>query len=164
MEEVKTCSDYLTKALFSIPQDIKKRLVININNKGAKDSFGVSAIRMEPNELVNSDIIQRSIDSVLAQTPSREIAPGCPDYIMDVVHSFVDSLKEQGITLEVVSNKDYQVVLKASTANGGAMLRMWYGTSLENHTKGFINKIDVFDISDPDITNKVRQMRTLIGQ
>mgnify|MGYP002626225348 CR=1 FL=1 len=164
LEGVKTCSDYLTKALFSIPQDVKKQLVINVNNKGAKDSFGVSALRMEPNELVNADIIQRGIDTVLSETPSREISVGCPDYIMDVIHSFVDSLKGQGITLDMVSNKDYQVVFKAATANGSAMLRMWYGTSLENHTKGFINKIDVFDISDPEITNTVRQMRTLIGQ
>ena len=119
---------------------------------------------MEPNELVNSEIIQRGIDTVLSQTPSREITTGCPDYILDVLHSFVDNLKKQGITLDMVSNKDYQVVFKATTANGSAMLRMWYGTSLENHTKGFINKIDVFDISDPEITNTVRQMRTLIGQ
>ena len=164
LEGVKTCSDYLTKAMFSIPQDVKKQLVINVNNKGAKDSFGVSALRMEPNELVNSAFIQRCIDVVLSQAPSRETAAGCPDYIMDVVHSFADRLKEQGITLDMVSNKDYQVVFKATTANGGASLRMWYGTSLENHTKGFINKIDVFDISDPNITNIVRQMRTHIGQ
>lgn len=164
LEGVKTCSDYLTKAMFSIPQDVKKQLVIDVNNKGAKDSFGVSALRMEPNELVNSEIIQRGIDTVLSQTPSREITTGCPDYILDVLHSFVDNLKKQGITLDMVSNKDYQVVFKATTANGSAMLRMWYGTSLENHTKGFINKIDVFDISDPEITNTVRQMRTLIGQ
>ena len=164
LEGVKMCSDYLTKALFSIPQDVKKQLVINVNNKGAKDSFGVSALRMEPNELVNSDTIQKGIDAVLSQTPSREILADCPDYIMDVVHLFVDKMSGQGVTLEVLSNKDYQVVCKANTAKGSAMLRMWYGTSLENHTKGFINKIDVFDFSDPDITNKVRQMRSLIRQ
>lgn len=164
LEEVKPCSDYLTKAIFSIPQVIKKKLIVDIHNKGAKDSFGVSAIKMEPNDLVDLNVIREASESVLSLKPVRVGTAECPEYITEIIQSFIDQIKEFGINLEIVSSKDYQIICKASTEKGGAMLRFWYGTSLENHTKGFINKIEVFDISDPNIVTEIRKLRTLNGQ
>ncbi|WP_373811089.1 hypothetical protein [Porphyromonas macacae] len=164
LEEVKPCSDYLTKAIFSIPQGIKKKLIVDIHNKGEKDEFGVSAIKMEPNDLVDSNVIKKAIESVLSLNPVRIGTTESPGYISEVVLSFMEQIKERGINLEIVSSKDFQINCKASSENGGAMLRLWYGTSLENHTKGFINKIEVFDISDPNIITEIRNLRTLNGQ
>lgn len=164
LEEVKPCSDYLTKAIFSIPQVIKKKLIVDIHNKGAKDSFGISAIKMEPNDLVDLNVIREASESVLSLKPVRVGTAECPEYITEIIQSFIDQIKEIGINLEIVSSKDYQIICKASTDKGGAMLRFWYGTSLENHTKGFINKIEVFDISDPNIVTEIRKLRTLNGQ
>ncbi|MBR6092336.1 MAG: hypothetical protein IKQ09_05930 [Bacteroidales bacterium] len=164
LEEVKPCSDYLTKAIFSIPQVIKKKLIVDIHNKGAKDSFGISAIKMEPNDLVDLNVIREASESVLSLKPVRVGTAECPEYITEIIQSFIDQIKEIGINLEIVSSKDYQIICKASTEKGGAMLRFWYGTSLENHTKGFINKIEVFDISDPNIVTEIRKLRTLNGQ
>ncbi len=164
LEEVKPCSDYLTKAIFSIPQVIKKKLIVDIHNKGAKDSFGVSAIKMEPNDLVDLNVIREASESVLSLKPVRVGTAECPEYITEIIQSFIDQIKEFGINLKIVSSKDYQIICKASTEKGGAMLRFWYGTSLENHTKGFINKIEVFDISDPNIVTEIRKLRTLNGQ
>lgn len=162
LEEVKVCSDYLTKAIFSIEQDISKKFVIDVHNKGAKDSFGVSAIKMEPNGLVETNAISRTIESVLSLNPTKVGRLEYP-YISEVIQQFKEQMKEQGITLVIVSSKDFQVICKASSEKGSAMLRLWYGTSLENHTKGFINKIEVFDISDPDIITQVRNIRSLNG-
>ena len=67
----KIYNDYLTKAIFSIPQNIKKKLIIDIHNKGAKDAFGVSAIKMEPNDLVDTNLIKNSIESVLSSNLAR---------------------------------------------------------------------------------------------
>lgn len=164
LEEVKLCSDYLTKAIFSITQDIKKKLIVDIHNKGAKDSFGVSAIKMEPNDLVDLNVIRVAIESVFSLKPVQVGTADCPEYITEIVLSFIDRIKKFGIKLEIVSSRDYQIICKASTENGSAMLRFWYGTSLENHTKGFINKIEVFDISDPNIITEIRKLRTLNGQ
>lgn len=164
LEEVKPCGDYLTKALFSIPQDIKKKMIVDIHNKGAKDSFGVSAIKIEPNDLVDLNVIREAIESVLSLKPVRVGTAECPEYISEIVRSFIEQIKEFGINFEIVSSKDYQIICKASSENGSAMLRFWYGTSLENHTKGFINKIEVFDISDPNIITEIRKLRTLNGQ
>lgn len=164
LEEVKPCNDYLTKAIFSIPQVIKKKLIVDIHNKGAKDSFGISAIKMEPNDLVDLNVIREASESVLSLKPVRVGTAECPEYITEIIQSFIDQIKEIGINLEIVSSKDYQIICKASTEKGGAMLRFWYGTSLENHTKGFINKIEVFDISDPNIVTEIRKLRTLNGQ
>ena len=44
------------------------------------------------------------------------------------------------------------------------MLRLWYGTSLESHSKGFVNKIEVFGITDSTIANEVREMLLINGQ
>lgn len=163
LKEVKPCSDYLTKAVFSIPQGIKKKLVIDFHNKGAKDSFGISTIKMEPNELVDATFIKQSIETVFSQTLLCNQPTVCPDYITEVVNVFIEQMKVRGIQLEIVSSKDYQIICKATSDNGNATLRLWYGTSLENHSKGFINKIEVFDITDTAIANEVRQMR-LISQ
>ena len=164
LEEVKPNSDYLTKAIFSIPQDIKKRLVIDVHNKGAKDSFGVSAIKMEPNDLVDGDTVKTAIESVMSMHPIQKEVADCPNYIMVVLNSFKEALKDRGVSLEIISAKDYQVICKAASDKGEATLRLWYGTSLENHTKGFINKIEVFDVSDPSITDMVRQSRTMMSK
>lgn len=165
LEEVKPCSDYLTKAIFSIPQDIQKKLIIDIHNKGAKDAFGVSAIKMEPNELVDANSIKEAIEKVLSLNQSRIVnTEECPGYISEVIQTFTEQIKERGVALEIVSCKDFQVICKATSEVGSAMLRFWYGTSVENHTKGFINKIEVFDISDPNIITEVRNLRTLNGQ
>lgn len=158
LEVVKPCNDYLTKAVFSVPQGIKKKLVIDIHNKGAKDSYGISAIRMEPNELVDATCIEQCIDTVFSQAVSYNKSVDTPDYILEVVKVFGEQMKERGFKLEVVSSKDYQIVCKVTSDNGNAMLRLWYGTSLESHSKGFINKIEMFDVTDTTIASEVREM------
>ena len=70
-------------------------------------------------------------------------------------------MKERGIKLEFLSSKDYQINCKASSEKGSAMLRLWYGTSLENHTKGFINKIEAFEISDPNIVTEIEKLKNI---
>lgn len=164
LEEVKPSGDYLTKAIFSIPQDIKKRLVIDVHNKGAKDSYGVSAIKIEPYNLVDGNVVKTAIESVMSMHPIQKEVADCPNYIMVVLDSFKEALTDRRVSLELVSAKDYQVICKASSDKGVATLRLWYGTSLENHTKGFINKIEVFDVSDPSITDMVRQSRTMMSK
>lgn len=158
LEEVKPCNDYLTKAVFSIPQGVKKKLVIDFHNKGAKDSYGVSAIRMEPNELVDTTYIEQGIETVFSQAVPCNKSLETPDYILEVVKAFGEQMKKRGFKLEIVSCKDYQVVCKVTSNNGNATLRLWYGISLENHSKGFVNKIEIFDIADSSIANGVREM------
>ena len=160
----KIYNDYLTKAIFSIPQNIKKKLIIDIHNKGAKDAFGVSAIKMEPNDLVDTNLIKNSIESVLSSNLARMGTVECPRYISEVVQTFTEQIKEHGINLDIVSTKDFQIVCKVSSENGDAMLRLWYGTSIENHTKGFVNKIDIFDITNPNIAKEIRNLIELNGQ
>lgn len=164
LEEVRPCSDYLTKAIFSIQQDLKKPLVIDVHNKGAKDSFGVSSIKMEPNELVDGVAINTAIESVLSTHPIQKELKDCPDFITTVLNTFKTFVNNHGISLEILSTKDYQVIYKASSNKGGATLRLWYGTSLENHTKGFINKIEIFDVTDPFISEIVQLSKTIMSQ
>lgn len=158
LEKVKPCNDYLTKAVFSVPQGIKKKLVIDFHNKGAKDSYGISAIRMEPNEFVDATCIKQGIETIFSQTVSCNKLVETPAYILEVVKAFGEQMKERGFKLELVFCKDYQIVCKVTSDNGNAMLRLWYGTSLESHSKGFVNKIEVFDITDTTIASEVREI------
>ena len=161
LKEVKPCSDYLTKAIFSIPQDIKKMLIVDIHNKGAKDTFGVTGIKMEPNNLVDSDLIKKAIESLFSLNSTRIETEEPPRYIRKVLQSFMELIKEHGINLKCVSSKNFQVNYEASSENGSAMLRFWYGTSIEKHTKGFINEIEAFNISDPNIITEIRNLIAL---
>lgn len=165
LKEVKPCNDYLTKAIFSIPHDTKKKLILDVHNKGPKDAFGVSKITMEPNSLVDSNVITTAIESVLSLNPARTGTVECPGYVTEVVLAFIEEVKGRGINLEIVSSsKDFQIICKASSKNGGTMLRLWYGTSLENHTKGFVNTIEVFNITDPNILAEIRNLITQSGR
>lgn len=157
LEEVKQCNDYLTKAVFSVPQGVKKKLIIDFHNKGIKDSYGVSAIKMDPNELIDTTCIKQSIETVFSQAAYNKLVE-TPWYILEVIKAFGEQMKERGFKLDVVSSKDYQIVCKVTSNNGNVTLRLWYGTSLENHSKGFINKIEVFDITDTAIASEVREM------
>jgi len=47
LESVKPSGDYLTKVIFSVSNNNEKELVIAINNKGEKDNWAVSSIRIE---------------------------------------------------------------------------------------------------------------------
>lgn len=114
---------------------------------------------MEPNESVDGDFIKQSIEAVFSQNTLCVKPIECPDYIAEVVNVFTEQMKKRGIRLETISNKDYQIIFKATSDNGSAMLRLWYGTSSENHSKGFINKIEVFDITDTSIANEVRHIK-----
>lgn len=163
LEEVKPCNDYLTKAVFSVPQGIKKKLIIDFHNKSAKDSHGISAIRMEPNELVDATCIKQAIETVFSQALLCNKRVETPGYIGEIVKAFGEQMKKRGFKIEVVSGKDYQIVCKVTSDNGNAMLRLWYGTSLESHSKGFVNKIEVFGITDSTIASVVREM-ILINQ
>lgn len=158
LEEAKQCNDYLNKAIFSISQETKKKLVIDFHNKGAKDFYGISAIKMEPNELVDATCIKQGIDTVFSQVVPCNKKAETPDYILDVVRVFGEQMKKQGLKLEMVSSKDYQIICKVTSENGNAMFRLWYGISMANHSKGFVNKIEIFDITDTAISNKAREV------
>ena len=158
LAEVKPCSDFLIKAVFSIPQDSKKKMVIDFHNKGAKDSFGVSRINLEPNSAVDSIFIQQSIETIFSQSLLCNKSTACPNYIMEIVNVFIEQMQERGIKIQTIDDsKDYQIICKAISNNGDAMLRLWFGTSLERHNKGFINKIDVFNITDTVIMDEIQR-------
>ena len=159
LKEVKICGEYQTKAVFLTPQK-EKEFIINVHNKGAKDKFGVSSITLERNDGADSMIISEAIESVWSLTPMSIRTTQWSEYISEVFLSFVEQMKESQIKIELVSNKDYQINCKATSSKGSAMLRLWYGTSLENNTKGFITKIEFFENSDVDIITEIRKIQT----
>ena len=159
LENVKQCNEYLTKAIFST-QESTLQVTIDIHNKGAKDKYGVSSIRVEPNSTY-TEFINDAIESVMTIKDEKADNVNCPDYITDIVNSLTELMKSRNISLGIIANKDYQIVCQASSIDGTAMLRLWYGTSSSNHTKGFINKIEIFNCSDSSIKTKLEDIIAL---
>ena len=156
LKRVNQPGEYLTKAIFST-NDTQMELIVCFNNKGAKDKYGVSSIRMESNS-GNTDFINESIESVMSINDKETNKIKCPEYITNIVSSLIDNMKNRNISLEAISSKDYQIVCQASSIDGTAMLRLWYGTSSSNHTKGFINKIEIFNCSDSSIKTELEDI------
>lgn len=158
LESTARCSDYLSKAMYSIPSDINRRLVIDVNNKGPKDAMAVSSIRIEPlNAEFDKPFIESSIKDMFYSQPIREnTAQTCPDYMDEVYSEFIADMALQGLIIKRTGGQAYQDVFSAVSSNGEAGLRFWYGTSKEQHSRGFISKIEVFDASDPQITDTIK--------
>ena len=156
LEKVDRSSDYLTKALYSIPADTNKRLILDFNNKGAKDSWGVSSIRIEPNDSIDNNIINEKINCLWEEGGADPHDTGAPDYIETIIESLKTHLEGKGIIISHLSSKEYQEIYTAKTSEGESKVRIWYGTSAQNHSKGFINKIEVFDSTDSSIYEEVK--------
>ena len=105
LEEVKPCNGYLTKAVFSVPQGIKKKLVIDFHNKGAKDSYGISQIRMEPNEFVDATCIEQGIDTVFS------LAVSCNKFV-ETPDGFINKIEVFDITDITIVSEVREVILK----------------------------------------------------
>ena len=67
LESSKKYSEYLTKALYSIPQSENKQLILNIDNKGSKDNFAVGNIRIENLNGADEIIIKSCIEGCFEQ-------------------------------------------------------------------------------------------------
>ena len=62
LESINSNGDYLTKAVYSVPSSTDSRVIIAINNKGQKDNWSVSSIRIEQSASDHHDAINQEIE------------------------------------------------------------------------------------------------------
>ena len=163
LESSKKYSEYLTKAFFSIPQGDNKQLILNIDNKGSKDNFAVGNIRIENLNSADEIIVKTCIEDCFEQKQSvisiSDDKPELPkDFREKIYSAWFENCKNENITLKLIQSHNNQDVFRASCEKESLTLRVWYGTSEKNHTKGFFSKIEVLEKSSESILEQIKPL------
>jgi hypothetical protein len=152
LESSKKYTEYLTKALFSIPQSDNKQLILNVDNKGSKDNFAVGNIRIENLNGADEIIVKACIEDCLNQKQSiisiTDDKPELPkDFRKKIYSAWFENCENENINLKIIQSHNNQDIFRATSEKDNLTLRVWYGTSEKNHTKGFFSKIEVLENS-----------------
>src|SRR5690606_10428563 len=114
LESVNLSGEYLTKVNFSIPSNVNKHLIIALNNKGAKDSWVVSSIRIEKSEGENETKINECIEALFHSAKENEKQLHFPtDFRGKVYEKWNTILTEKGFNLSIVETHNNQDIFKA---------------------------------------------------
>jgi hypothetical protein len=159
LESVQKKSDYLTKVIFSIPKSIDKKCVLNIDNKGEKDQYAVSNVRIDKLENNEKEIIEEVIESLfkIDNSPKQVTSSDIPlDFRKDIYTKWSNILTENNYLLTLIESHNNQDIFTAINDNSKIKFKVWYGTSEKEKTKGFINKIVVLEKTEEDLGNKLK--------
>ena len=159
----KKFTEYLTKAFYSIPQTESNQLILDIDNKGSKDNFAVGSIRIENLNGADESIVKQCIADFLSQKQNvvsfKNDNPESPiDFRNPIYNAWFNDFKNQNIILKIIQSHNNQDIFCATTNDDKITFRVWYGTSEQNHTKGFLSKIEVLEKSSEQITQTVRNI------
>ena len=151
-ESSKKYTEYLTKAFYSIPQSDNKQLILDIDNKGSKENFAVGNIRIENLNGANEIIVKTCIEDCLTQKQSilsiTDHKPELPKgFRKEIYSAWFENCENENITLKIIQSHNNQDIFRATSEKDNLTLRVWYGTSEKNHTKGFFSKIEVLENS-----------------
>jgi hypothetical protein len=163
LKSSKKYSEYLTKALYSISQSENKQLILNIDNKDSKDNFAVTNIRIENLNGADEIIVKSCIEVCLGQKQSvasiSDNNPKLPtDFREEIYSIWIESCKNENINLKIVQSHNNQDVFRASSEKDNLTFRVWYGTSENNHTKGFFSKIEVLEKTSESILEQIKPL------
>jgi len=160
LESTKKFSEYLTKAFYSIPQNEKQQLILNIDNKGSKNNFAVSNIRIEKLNGADENIINKCCltqkKSVRSITDDKPELPS--DFRREIYFAWFEKCENKNIALKIIQSHNNQDVFRATCEKDNLTFRVWYGTSEQNRTKGFFSKIEVLGKSSETILEKVKYL------
>lgn len=163
LESTKKFSEYLTKAFYSIPQHENQQLILNIDNKGAKDNYAVGNIRIENLNNAVESIIKQCIEDCLTQNQKpiliTDDKPELPvDFRKNVYTTWFEDCENKSILLKIIQSHNNQDIFRATHEKDSLSFRVWYGTSEQNHTKGFFSKIEVLEKSSETFLEKIKEL------
>jgi hypothetical protein len=161
LESTKTFSEYLTKAFYSNPQSENQQLILNIDNKGSKNSFAVGNIRIENLNGAEESIIKQYIEDCLTQKKSistiTDDKPELPsDFRKEIYSIWFENCANNNITLKIIQSHNNQDIFYAVLDENKLIFKVWYGTSVKSHTKGFFSKIEVLEKSSDKFLDRIK--------
>lgn len=156
LESINPNGDYLTKAIYSAPSSTAKQVIIAINNKGLKDNWSVSSIRIEQSPSDHQDAINQEIESLFApeQESSDTASSEFPDdFRKPIYQNWNRVLHNKGYQLSLTESHKNQDVFSISGANNeSARIRVWYGDD------GFFRKIVVLRKSTIELGENLKKL------
>lgn len=141
LESINPIGDYLTKAIYSAPSE--NEIIVLIDNKGPRDYWSVSSIRIEPSSSEFRNIINQEIESLFTHIVSAEFPSDFREPIYQNWNSILNNIGYQLSLTESYANQD--VFFISGTRNESARIRVWYTN------KGFFTKIVVLQKSSNEI-------------
>lgn len=159
LESVQIKSDYLTKVIFSIPQVIDKKCILNIDNKGQKDHFAVSNIRIDKLENDDKSRIDELIKNLFktdANQSGDNVIDSLSDFRKEIYTKWQNVLKDNNFNLKLEKSHNNHDIFFATNGIDNIKFQVWYGTSVSQKTKGFINSIIVTEKSEDNLGNKLK--------
>ena len=136
-------------------------MILNIDNKGSKDNFAVGNIRIENLNGADEIIIKSCIEGCFEQkqtiTSISDNNPELPrDFREEIYSVWIESCNNESINLKIIQSHNNQDIFRATSEKDNLTFRVWYGTSENNHTKGFFSKIEVLEKSSESILEKIK--------
>ena len=99
-------SEYLTKSFYSIPQNENQQFILNIDNKGEKDNFAVSNIRVDKLNGADEIIVSTCIADCLNQkqniVSTTDDKPELPsDFRQEIYSAWFENCENKNIALKL---------------------------------------------------------------
>ena len=159
LESVQKKSDYLTKVIFSIPQAIDKKCILNIDNKGVKDKFAVSNVRIDKLENDDKYMIEELIKNLFITDINLiedNSLVSINDFRKDIYSKWRNTLEGNNFNLKLEKSHNNHDIFIATNGIDKIKFQVWYGTSVSLKTKGFINSIIVTEKSNDNLVGNLK--------
>jgi hypothetical protein len=142
LESINSITEYLTKSNFSIPETIDKKLIIAFTNKGPKDNWTVSTIKIEKSDGTNERKINECIEELyisVKKSYNGDSSPFPTDFRGNVYKKWEQILISHGFQLSLIESHNNQDVFKVGADETIAKFRVWY------FNNGFISQFIILE-------------------
>ena len=147
LESINPNGDYLTKAIYSAPSE--NEIIVLVHNKGPRDNWSVSSIRIERSASEFRNIIDQEIESLFTHIVSAEFPSDFREPIYQNWNSFLNNMGYQLNLTESYANQD--VFSISGARNESARVQVWYTN------KGFFTKIVLLQKSSNEIGGNLQK-------
>lgn len=153
-------SEYQTKAHFKNISNVNAALILAIVNKGDKNDWAVTSLKIEKAVEVDKELVNEKIDKLFSGTGTGTGRNEFPDdFRGDVYRDWERCFEEDGISLFLINlAHNWQDVFEVKDMNSFARFRVWYDG------KGFINKVVVYEKSNDKFIEKISSLVTKWNQ
>lgn len=162
LENAKKLSPYLHRANFVKAENSQSKLVLDFDNKGKAKDWQICKIRINKadgdEELINEKI-EELFQNHSANFFTNNNELGLPsDFRNPIYKKWNEVLADSGNELLLLESHNNQDIFKVKKNGDELKFRVWYGTSEINHTKGFINKIEVLEKNSNNLSINLKEI------
>jgi hypothetical protein len=149
-------SPFLTRVTFLNINTQEKNIVLDIDNKGAKENHAVSSVRIHSADADVLPTLKLLVDGIFSHASEKIGFPN--DFRKSIYEHWETVLQNVNLVLRLVASHNNHDILIASEGLRIIKFKVWYGTSEREKTKGYINKIVVVEKSHADLGDLLKTL------